>query len=231
MDELRFYKFSKRKRICALAHEGELCLNPATTYGEGGLSRGAFDPDELQNVQTLPDEVELTAYCGKTGKLKGKLDVLEIGPTIAESETNYYVFCMSYAYMHRYYEEFDADTCLVITDPGRFINQACKEIMIRLPGWLVNAGTVRYRSTKAFYTMWPRYDDIFYGKDSGKYGHQYEVRIVCVPPNPIKILERKIVNIGNLHGYTYITGLESPHLMIPSEHSEALGSLFKCGQS
>ena len=230
MDDLRLYRFGKREHLCGLIHKGELCLNPATSYGEKGLSKGAFDPGELRFEQTLPEGVEFEAFSGKTGKSKGKLEVIGIGPAIAESETNYYVFCMSYRYLHEFYKEFKADTCLVITDPDRFINQACKSIMKEFPDWIVNAGTVQYRSKKCFYTMWPSYNDIFYGKDSDEFGHQYEIRIVCVPPTPIMNLEAKIIDIGNLYGYTLITGIESPDHMIESEYTNALGSPFKCAQ-
>jgi hypothetical protein len=79
--------------------------------------------------------------------------------------------------------------------------------------------------------MWPSNDDIYYGKNASKFKHQYEIRIVCVPPNPKKELDRIIVNIGDLHGYTHITGIESPNQTIPSEYSDALGSPFKCNNS
>ena len=228
MDNLKLYRFSTRKYICDLMHKGDLCLNPATKYGEKGLSKGAFDPNELKFAQTLPDGIKFEAFCGKTGKSKGILDVIKADPLIAESETNYYVFCMTYNYLKSMYCEFEADTCLVIADPDKFINHVCKSIMKDLPGWFVNAGTVSYRSKKAFYTLWPEYDDIFYGKETTSYTHQYEIRIVCVPPEPIKTLSKKIINIGDLHGYTYITGIENPDKMIESEHSNAIGSPFKC---
>jgi len=231
MDDLRLYKFGKRNRICNLIHKGQLCLTPASQYGEDGLSKGAFDPEELSFKQTLPEGAKFEAFCGKTGRSKGNFDVVGESLCEAYSETNYYVFCMAYQYLHEFYKEFDADSCLVIVDPDRFINQACKSIMKSLPGWFINAGTVRYKSKKVFYSLWPSYDDIFYGKDSDSYGHQYEIRIVCVPPEPIKKLSRKIVSIGNLYGYTFITGVERPNSMIESEHSNALGSPFKCMQS
>lgn len=143
---------------------------------------------------------------------------------MAESDTNYYVFCMTYQYMFEFYSEFNADTCLVIVDPDRFMSQACLAIRKVLPGWLINAGTVRYRSKQEFYSMNPSYHDIFYHKDADKFGHQYEIRIVCAPPVRTLNLEPLIVTIGNLYGYTLIAGLENPELMIESEHSNSLGS-------
>ncbi len=67
---------------------------------EEGLSKGAFDPGELEFEQTLLEGVEFEAFCGKTGKSKGKLEVIDVSPLKAYSETNYYVFCMSYRYLH-----------------------------------------------------------------------------------------------------------------------------------
>jgi hypothetical protein len=231
MDDLRLYKFGERKHLCDLIHEGVLCLTPATKYGEKGLSKGAFDPEELISAQTLPDGVSFDAYCGKTGKSKGKVEFESVGLYEAQSETNYYVFCMTYDYSIDLYKEFKADTCVVITDPDRFINQACKSIMQALPGWFVNAGTVKYRSKKAFYSLYPSYHDIFYGKGQEDYIHQHEIRIVCAPPTPRMNLEKIFVEIGNLHGYTFITGVEAPNSMVESEYSNALGSPFKCDES
>ncbi len=226
--DLRLYRFSTRQHICDLAHEGLLYLNPATKFGEDGLSKGAFDPEELRFSQTIPPGTTLEVFCGKTGNSKGVIEPISFGPLTAESDTNYYVFCMAYQYMFEFYAEFNADTCLVIADPDRFMNQACQCIMKELPGWLVNAGTVRYRSKKAFYSMYPSYHDISYNKEAEEFKHQYEVRIVCVPPKPMLNLKPIVVQIGNLYGYTFITGLEDPERMIESEHSNALGSLYKC---
>jgi hypothetical protein len=227
---LRLYRFSTRQRICDLAHEGLLYLNPATQFGEKGLSKGAFDPEELSLSQTIPPGTTLEVLSRKTGEWKELEEPINFGQLTAESDTNYYVFCMTYQYTHRFYTEFNADTCLVITNPDRFINQAGKCLRKELPGWLVNAGTVRYRSKKAFYSLYPSYRDIFYNKDAEEFMHQYEVRIVCAPPKRILDLEAKVIRIGNLYGYTFITGIEDPKRMIESEYSNALGSPFKCGK-
>lgn len=226
--DLQLYRFSTRQRICNLMHEGLLYLNPATKFGEVGLSKGAFDPEELRFSQSIPPGTTLEVFCGKTGKPKGGIESINFGSLTAKSETNYYIFCMTYQYVFEYYAEFNADTCLVITDPDRFINQSCLSIREKLPGWLISAGTVRYRAKKAFYSMYPTYHDIFYNKDADEFKHQHEIRVVCVPPEPMLNLEPIVVHIGNLYGYTFITGLENPNHMIESEHSDALGSPFKC---
>ena len=229
MQNLRLYKFGKRRHIWELAHLGRLYLTPAAKYGDPNLAPGAYDPKELVLEQRLPAGVVFEAYDGKTGQSKGELKPIEVGPLIAELDTNYYVFCMSCRYEPGLYAEFHADTCLVIADPDRFINQACKAIMEALPDWAVDAGTVRYRSPSALHTLYPIKQDIYYGKDKA-YEHQYEIRIVCTPPKPVIQLEPMLVSIGNLYGYSYLTGIESPNSMIECEHSDSLGSPFKIGE-
>lgn len=227
--DLRLYRFSTRQRILDLAHKGLLYLNPATKFNRDGLSKGALDPNELRFSQTIPTEARATleAFCGTSGKSKGTLKPTSFGPLMTESDTNYYVFCMTYRYMFEYYAEFNADTCLIIVDPDRFINQACLAIRKILPGWLINAGTVQYRSKQAFHSLYPSYRDIFYHKDADKFGHQYEIRIVCAPPERTLNLEPLVIPISNLYGYTFITGLENPERMIESERSNSLGSPYK----
>jgi len=230
MKDLRLYKFGERMNIHGLAHRGNLYLSPASKYADRSYGAGVFDPHELVLEQRLPQEIEFEAFDGKTGESKGTLKPLSVGPMVATLQSNYYVFCMTYRYSTDLYAEFNADTCLVITDPDRFMNQACKAIMAALPGWAVDAGTARYRSPSAFYSMYPTNQDVYYGKRA-EYSHQREIRIVCTPPSPIRTLDPKIVCIGDLYGYTFITGIESPDNMIESEYSNAFGSPFRCTEA
>ena len=150
-------------------------------------------------MQELPPTTRLEAFT-RDGKPKGDLEVIGSITATVELETNYYVFCMSHRYDVRFYTEFNADTCLVIADPDRFINQACKAIAKRLPGWAIDAGAVRYRSPTEFFSLKPLNQHIYYNKDSDQHW-QTEVRIVCSPPRReyTHRLEQLFVNIGNLH--------------------------------
>lgn len=230
MAKFRLYKFGKRENIYRLVHGGQLYLNAASRYADTGLSRGAHDPAEHIWEQQLPSAVTLEAFDGKTGKPKGVLHPIKVGPLSAELESDYYVFCMTLRYAVDFYDEFDADTCLVIDDADLFMDQALAAIQDALPNWAVDAGTVRYRSPNSFYTLYPVRQDIYYNKID-RYSHQQEVRIVCTPPKPIPKLTGLTVDIGSLYGYTHITGREQPDRMIQSEHSEAIGSPFRCHSS
>lgn len=229
-NDLRLYRFSKRQYVCELAHHGRLWLNPATTYARSGLSMGAYDPSELRLTQRLPTGTRFEVFARDTGRSKGHIELA--GDITAELETNYYVFCMSYRYGVDQFSRFDADTCLLITDPDRFINQACKAIRKLLPDWAVDAGTVRYRSPEGLFSLRALNQDIYYHKES-RYHPQNEVRIVCSPPRRDYTydLQPLIVEIGNLHGYTYLVSSTSPDRIIETEHSEALGSPCKCGSA
>ena len=231
-NDLRLYRFSKRQYICELAHYGRLCLNPATTYARSGLSMGAYDPSELRLTQRLSPATRFEVFARDTGRSKGQLEFMGDITATAQLETNYYVFCMSSRYGVDQYARFNADTCLVIADPDRFINQACKVIMQILPGWAVDAGTVRYRSSENFFSLRPLNQDVYYHKQSD-YHAQNEVRIVCSPPRGDYTydLQPLIVGIGNLHGYTYLASSTLPDRMIKTQHSEALGSPCKCGSA
>lgn len=226
----RLYKFGKRRNIYNLAHHGKLYLTPASAYSDKSLSKGAFDDEELQLIQSLPEDVKFELLCPDTGRVIEELEVDGAGEMSFLSGTNYYVFCMTYIYHPDFYDEFDADTCLVITDPDRYINQACKSIMNELPDWTINAGSVRYKSKNDVFNMDNGYRDIFYGK-SDEYRHQREIRIVCAPPKSILNLLPITVDIGNLYGYSFITGIEDSNKMVESEYSNALGSPFSFKES
>lgn len=213
--ELKLYRFSKRQHIRALVEVGEIYLSPASRFSGTDSSNGAYDPTELYIDQTIPAEATWELFDGKTGVAKGPLPVLKAGPMRSQSDKDYYVFCMSYRYTHALYREFEADTCLIIRDPDRFINQVGLGLHRQLPGWAINAGTVSYLPPQVLYEHGPTYQDIFYAKP-WSYRNQCEVRIVCSPPGEIPKLEPIKIQIGTVADYTAITGIERPDLLLES---------------
>ncbi len=73
IEDLRLYKFSKRKHICSLIHEGKLCLTPISKYGEKGLSKGAFDSEELSFFKPCQMVLSLKHSVVKQEYQKGNL--------------------------------------------------------------------------------------------------------------------------------------------------------------
>lgn len=212
---LQLYKFSKRMHIRDLVEKGEVYLSPASRFSGNHLSKGAHDPTELYIEERLPDNVEWEVFDGRNGASKGLLQGAKWGPLRSQSDKDYYVFCMSYRYDAALYAEFEADTCLIIRDPDRFINQVGLALRRELPGWSIDAGTVLYLPDKAFFSRHPTYHEIFYTKPS-TYRHQCEIRIVCSPATLVPKLQPRTIYAGSIADYTAVSGVERADLLMDS---------------
>ncbi len=215
-EKFGLYKFGRREHVLALAERGQLYMTPVSYYSNEGLSKGAFDDGELEVRQTLPKGQTTYDVFSKEGKFKGSFKPLAEGPLIAGQSPNAYVFCLSYDYNKALYEEFEADTCLIIEDADVFINQVCMALMNKLKGWVVGAGTVTYRNEDDFFSLYPTNQDIYYNKPM-KYAHQKEIRIVCTNSDYTDTFEPFVIDVGTIHHYTHITGIERPDHMISTQ--------------
>jgi len=198
MNQPYLYKFGKEEHINNLAYSGKLYLNAASRYGEKAkLSKGAYDSKELIIEQKLPRGSKLESLDRNTGKPKGELVIVDASPLQATAVTDFYIFCMSGKFDQRLFDDFDADTCLVIREPAYFMEAVAKGVSDALPEWGGCFDDVHYYSPEKFYTWDIENVDIFFAKRN-QYEYQEEFRFVCVPPEPKEKLEPVTIDIGSL---------------------------------
>ena len=166
-EKITLYKFGKREHIIALAEEGKLFLNLASNFADSSYSKGAFDGGELILNQTLSVEAEFQAF-SKDGKPKGKFKAISPSPVTIGPVPDALLFCTSFVYNKDLYEEFEADSCLIIEDADRFVSQACKAIMNSIEGSYVDAGSVYYRYEEELYSLDFMNQHVYYNKPSNR---------------------------------------------------------------
>ena len=207
-EKITLYKFGKREHIIALAEEGKLFLNLASKFADSSYSKGAFDAGELMLNQTIPVEAEFQVF-SKDGKPKGKFKAISPSPMTIGPAPDALIFCTSFVYNKSLYEEFEADSCLIIRDADRFVNQACKAILNSIEGSYVDAGSVFYSFEEELYSLDFKNQHVYYNKPA-KYAHQKEMRIVATIQNEKSEPKPTIVDIGPTADYCMFTGIELP---------------------
>ena len=158
-------------------------------------------PSKISNL--LPNGSKFEIFDGVSGKSKGELGVVEMGPLTATSETDYLIFCMSSVFDKKLFDDFGADTCVVIKDPVSFTEAVAKAAFERLPEWGGLFNNACYYSPEKFNGWDINHSDIFFAKEDG-FKHQCEFRFVCIPPNPIVKLEPIPLNIGSILSYAHM---------------------------
>lgn len=190
------YKFGQQDHMERLAYSGDVYLYPASKFNNGSLPKGAHDPSELIIEQQLPPEARFYVIDKATGK-KSYLETVNISPLKTLAVSDYYTFCMTTVFNPSMFHEFEADTCVVINDPKKFLLSLGKAIETTFPGWACWFDYVAYYSKKKFYSYDFSFSEIMFAKESD-YAPQNEFRFVCIPPEPVEKLEPITVNVGQL---------------------------------
>jgi hypothetical protein len=203
-------KYGSRRFLRAALEEGVIRISPASSYNDPSLNVARQD-QELER-QLIDSAFEMTATLGQIRNKLSKDDREAFSATI-QSATDYYIFCLAAGYQLRLFDDFEADACLVITDPKRFVRQLFESAADKLPGWLCKCEFVRYIDPVQRLTGSEKIDREqfapFFCKDF-RYSYQKEVRAAWVPPDPkapCHSLDHLFLNLGSLADYCEIIEL------------------------
>ncbi len=175
-------KFGKRKYMA------ELLL-----AGKGRVSRGGFYKDESLGRARADNEGHVAAYLHPqdahrfmgihsepNGSFGQDLSVPYLGSVEIQiqANTDFYVYCLAEAPDVRMFDDFDADSCLVITRPEEFKTRIRAAISPKLSGWKFIAGPVIYFDPffSHVHEMVPHFWKHF------RFGYQKEHRMLWLPP-------------------------------------------------
>jgi hypothetical protein len=94
--------------------------------------------------------------------------------------TDFYVYCLAGVADARLFDDFDADTCVVITKPSEFKARIQAAVSKQLPGWKFVTGPVIYFDPFFCHAhqIVPHYWKNF------RFSYQNEYRLVWLPPTP-----------------------------------------------
>ncbi|MGI8733749.1 MAG: hypothetical protein ACR2LM_10670 [Pyrinomonadaceae bacterium] len=190
-------KYGQTRFLQPLLEKGIVRIAPAAMYDDPSLSPAVRDTELEISIAALPSEVKLVAYDGKTGQLKGPVHPKGNITMTAKARSNYYVLCLAAAFSLRMFGDFNADSCLLIKDPVRFVETVQRAFDEKLPGWDSLGWGVSYIDPFQAKSARP---DVHFSKHF-RYAYQKEYRIVWLPPTKQTSLDPIFLELGNLEEY------------------------------
>jgi hypothetical protein len=177
-------KYGSRRFLRAALEDGVIRISRASSYDDPSLNAARRDR-ELQR-DLIDSAFETTATLGPIGNTASE-DERQLYAKTVESAIDYYIFCLAGGCELRLFDDFEADACLVITEPERFAASLGEAAAHQLPGWHYGCQFVRYFDPVQRLTEVERFNSQvfapFFSKDF-RYAYQREVRAAWLPPDP-----------------------------------------------
>src|SRR5258708_1101469 len=173
---------------------GRWGISPASSYSDSSLNHAQRDSELELTTYALKSEVKLRAYDRKTGKFTSDLEPLGDVTVTSRSSTDYYVSCLSSRLELRLFDDFDADSCIVIQDPLAFGSRVLQAAKKRFAGWRGRFHDVSYVDP---YNYPPDDIDLYFAKHF-RYWYQREVRVVWLPDTPQNNLDHVFIELGDI---------------------------------
>lgn len=185
-----FYKFGREEFLHQSLKRGIFRISPASCYADPSLNK-AMQDDELNITLIMPSmDVKITSSKLKNETIKPFGNV----QCTLTAASNYYVYCIASAYTYREYDDFDADSCLVVKDPRLFTRKIMQSVGSALNGFNGFASHVKYIDP---FNTHPNSVDVFFSKHF-RYAYQNEYRLMWVPAEPVRDLAPIFIEIGSI---------------------------------
>ena len=195
-------KFGKPEHMTALYERGALRVQPATFYKRPDHN-GAVRDDELALEVSLSLEREhilrlvTNPQDVPPGEISHRMDVKY------ESKTDYWLYCVTTAVDPRMFVDFEAEACVVITDPYRFQVALDRAIAPHTHPSQFQKGKVAYVDP-----LLPKTTDIRVPMSKHfRYAYQHEYRFAWLPNEPRWNLGPIDVEIGSMKDYAELIAL------------------------
>ncbi len=182
----QLFKFGKSRWLLPLLDRGLLRFAPASTYRDTSLNSAIQD-----------DELGVTYYPGQSGPPLSELP----HPAGADwvhmrHSSDFYVQCLSQRFAPRLFDDFEADSCLIIYDAKEFERRTLAGLRARLPDWFVTAFGMTYIDPDN-----PGDGPILLPTAKHmRYIYQQEQRFLCHPRAAVAKLDAITLEIGPLTG-------------------------------
>jgi len=202
------FKFGKAKHLRDMLLRGKIRVAPASSYSDPSLNHAIRD-DELRFTIHFPakgafiqkvDEKTLQIVGDKIEVTGGNIELTQ------EAPTDYLVFCLSFKYEWRAFDDFEADCCLVISDAKQFLDRLLIDVFKQFPDWLARVDAVDYLDplNTSKDKVRPYFSKHF------RYTYQNELRVIWVPPQPRNDLKPVFVELGPLDSIAELIELQPP---------------------
>lgn len=185
-------KFGKAVHLERMFNRGEFRIANARSYADPSL-RDALQDDEIsKSWEMLPTEITIEAVNKATGA-KRRLTPIGTVKSTSAVVSDYHVLCFAMACDIRLFHDFDADACLVIREPRRFMERLEPLAGRTLSAQIGQFGPVDYydplNSVKG--RLGP-FDKHF------RFAYQKEFRFAWLPRQHAETLSPVFLSIGSL---------------------------------
>ena len=196
-------KFGKRAHMKELYEHGRVRIAPANSYSDPSLNYAVND-DELKFDRVIPrSEVTITFVDQKTGEPKNVKPIGEVTNTIS-LETNYYIYCLANTLDYRLFDDFNADSCVIIREPAAFSTRLQDTVQTLIPDWIDWNQSVDYIDP---YLHTEKNIDLIFSKHF-RFWYQQEYRFAWLPKRGVRThLEPFFVELGSLAQISEIISL------------------------
>lgn len=195
-------KYGKYKYLEPMLMNGSVRIMPALAYDDPSLNSAIKDNELEVSTLTLPNEVKNEEFYkkikvsvgDKTGYLEDFFELVGNFKYTRTSNSNFYVYCLTYEHSYRMFGDFEADSCLIITKPSVFLKRILEKFNETIPNYSVYHNIVKY------------YDPLNVDKKSlpaflskhFRYAYQKEYRIIWTPSEAEMELKPVFLELGNL---------------------------------
>ena len=180
------FRYSKKKYMQKMIEQGQIRFSPAESYEDEENNQARRD-DELHKHAYIPGEhATITDQSGR------RIDVLgDIRRTV--TGTRYHLLCLSCVWNSDLFADFEADTCVAVSDPQEFSRRIETEGRAVFPGWYFHDCPVQYFDP--FEQGKNEFFDSAMSKDF-RFAHQNEYRILWAQMSAAPVISHKCIEIG-----------------------------------
>ena len=125
-----------------------------------------------------------------------------------ESNSDYYVHCLSSVINFRLFADFEADSCLIITEPKLFFRKLLKAFSDKCQSWKVNGGPIEYIDPLNHKIKDLKEIDKLYLFKHFRYCYQQEYRVLWIPPVAVNKLEPILLQLSDIKEYCNFISLK-----------------------
>ncbi|ACB77736.1 hypothetical protein [Opitutus terrae] len=180
----QLFKFGQQHWLQAMIERGSIRFAPASSYSSPTFNNAIRD-----------DELTFTYYPGKASP---PLKVLRHDPGTdwmqIRHPSDFYLQCLTDRFAVRMFDDFGADSCLIIYDAKEFGQRVINALKIKFSDWFVLGVGVTYIDPDD-----PGDQEIFVPTTKHlRYIYQQEQRFICHPREPVRQLEAFTIEIGSL---------------------------------
>ncbi len=187
-------KYGKYEFLQSTLKEGKIRIMPAASYEDASLNYAIRDSELENRFRGIPTDIKMEIFDEETGESVGFIEPEEQFEYLVRARTNYYVYCLANYYSLRMFGDFEADCCLIIKDPDRFLQKLVDQFDVQMPNYKVALNHVEYFDPLNVKSS--NYN-VYFSKHF-RFSYQQEFRVIWLPAEPTIKLEPVFLDLGNL---------------------------------